>query len=77
MLLPVKVADIFRPPGRNVTDSCFHNVGHPLDRIAALVLDVKHLFVHLLHGHAASEHDGHSQIAAMAEAIGGHHILGV
>lgn len=66
------------PLGWNVTDSCFHNVGHPLDRIAALlVLDVKHLFIYHLHGHTASEHNGHSQIAAMAEATGGHHILGV
>lgn len=56
----------------------FSNIGHPLDKIAAfLVLDIKHLLVHLLHGHVASEHDGRSQIAAMAEVTGGHPVLGV
>ena len=32
---------------------------------AVLVLKVKGLLVHLLHGHVVSENDGHSQIATM------------
>ena len=37
---------------------------------AVLVLKVKGLLVHLLHGHVVSENDGHSQIATMAEVTG-------
>lgn len=37
---------------------------------AVLVLEGKHPLVHLLHGHVASENNGHSQIAATAEVTG-------
>lgn len=37
---------------------------------AVLFLKVKHLLVHLLHGHVVSENDGHSQIATTAEVTG-------
>ena len=43
----------------DVANSCFHVVGDPLDKVGAvLVLDVEHLFVHLLHRHTATEHGG-------------------
>ena len=40
-------------------------------------LDVEHLLVHLLHGHPASEHDGHGEVAAVPGVAGSHHVLGV
>merc|ERR1712051_643586 len=53
--------------GRNVTDAGHHVVGDPLDEVAAvLVLDVQHLLVNLLHGHAASEAGGHSEVPAVS-----------
>ena len=40
----------------NVTDSCLDIVGNPLDEVGrVLVLDIEHLLVHLLHGHATTE----------------------
>ena len=38
--------------------------------MAALVLEVKRLLIHLLHGRVVSENDGHSQIATMADVTG-------
>lgn len=59
------------PHEQNVADSCFHNIGRLPDKMAAvLFLKVKHLLVHLLHGHVVSENDGHSQIATTAEVTG-------
>ena len=40
-------------------------------------LDVEHLLVDLLHGHAAAEDGGHGEVAAVARVAGGHHVLGV
>ena len=40
-------------------------------------LDVEHLLVHLLHGHPASEHGGHGEVAAVPGVAGRHHVLGV
>ena len=64
--------------GRNVTDAGHHVVGDPLNEVAAvLVLDVQHLFVNLLHGHAASEAGGHSEVPAVSGVAGCHHVLGI
>ena len=64
--------------GRNVTHAGHHVVGDPLDEVAAvLVLDVQHLLVNLLHGHASSEAGGHSEVPAVSGVAGGHHVLGV
>ena len=42
--------------GRDVADSGLDVVGDPLHEVGAvLVLDVQHLLIHLLHGHAATE----------------------
>jgi hypothetical protein len=50
---------------RDVTDSRLHIVGDPLHEVGGvLVLNVQHLFVHLLHGHAATEDCSHCQISA-------------
>jgi len=64
--------------GRNVTDGGLDVVGDPFDEVGAvLVLDVEHLLVHLLHGHAATEHGGDGQVAAVTGVAGGHHVLGI
>ena len=39
-------------------------VRNPLDEVGGvLVLDVEHLLVNLLHGHAAAEHGGNGEVA--------------
>ena len=64
--------------GWDVADSGLHVVGDPFNEVAAvLVLDVEHLLVDLLHGHASTEHGGDGEIAAVAGVAGGHHVLGV
>merc|ERR1712170_308481 len=64
--------------GRDVTDSGLHVVGDPFHKVAAvLVLDIEHLLIHLLHGHAATEHGSHCQVAAMAGVTSSHHVLGI
>jgi len=53
-------------------------VRDPFDKVrAVLVLDVEHLLVDLLHGHASSEHGGNSQVSAVSRVAGGHHVLGI
>ncbi|KAK2504641.1 hypothetical protein MC885_007791 [Smutsia gigantea] len=50
------------PTGRDVAHGRLHVVGDPLHEVAAaLALHAQHLLVHLLHGHAASEHCSHRQ----------------
>lgn len=74
----MNVADILRPLGRNVTDSCLYVVWDPLNEVGqVLVLDIQHLFVHFLHGHATSEDCSNNQVAAMTWAAGSHHVLGI
>ena len=49
--------------GRDVADSSLDVVRDPLDEVGrVLVLDVEHLLVDLLHGHAAPEHGGDGQV---------------
>ena len=48
---------------RDVTDGGLHVVGDPLNEVSGvLVLDVEHLLINLLHGHAAAEDGGNSQV---------------
>ena len=62
----------------NVAHSGFDVVWNPFHEVAAvLVLDVQHLLVDFLHGHAATEHGGHRQVATMAWIAGSHHVFGV
>ncbi len=63
---------------RNVADGGLDVVWDPLDEVGrVLVLDVHHLLVDLLHGHAAAEDGSDSQVASVARVAGGHHVLGV
>jgi hypothetical protein len=51
-------------PWWNVTDSSLNIVRDPLDKVGVvLVLDVEHLLVHLLHGHA--EKSSNCEISAV------------
>jgi len=62
----------------DVADGGLNVVGDPFNKVAAvLVLDVQHLLVDLLHGHASSEHGGDSQVSSVSWVAGGHHVLGI
>lgn len=51
---------------------------HRQQQIAAvLVVDIKHLFVHLLHGNAAPEHRGHGQGVTIVAVTSGHSALAI
>ncbi len=64
--------------GGNVADGALDVVGDPLDEVrGVLVLDVEHLLVDLLGGHAATEEGGRGQVAAVAGIGGLHHVLRV
>ena len=53
-------------------------VGDPLDEVRrVLVLDVEHLLVDFLGRHAATEHGGGGQVAAVTGVRSAHHVLGV
>mmetsp|Transcript_39503 Transcript_39503/g.92820 ORF Transcript_39503/g.92820 Transcript_39503/m.92820 type:complete len:372 (-) Transcript_39503:71-1186(-) len=64
--------------GGDVADGGLDVVGDPLDKVGGvLVLDVEHLLVHLLGRHAATEHRGGGEVAAVAGVGGAHHVLGI
>ena len=64
--------------GWDVTDSGLDVVGDPFNEVAAvLVLHVEHLLINLLHGHAATEHGGNGEVAAVTWVAGSHHVLGI
>merc|ERR1719331_34440 len=53
-------------------------VGDPLNEVrGVLVLDVEHLLVDFLGGHAASEDGGGGEVASMSWIGGAHHVLGI
>merc|ERR1719498_1969104 len=61
----------------NVADGGLDVVRDPLNEVRrVLVLDVEHLLVNLLHGHAATEDSADGEVPAMAGVAGGHHVLG-
>merc|ERR1719438_267582 len=62
----------------NVTDSSLDIVGDPFNKVGAvLVLDVEHLLVDLLHGHAATENSSNCEVSSVSWITGGHHVLGI
>merc|ERR1719267_137071 len=62
----------------DVTDGGLDVVRDPLDEVrGVLVLDVEHLLVDLLGGHAATEEGGAGEVAAVTRVGGTHHVLGV
>merc|ERR1711970_380356 len=64
--------------GGDVTDGGLDVVGDPLHEVrGVLVLDVEHLLVDLLGGHAATEEGGAREVATVTGVGGAHHVLGV
>merc|ERR1719370_2261135 len=64
--------------GRDVADGGLDVVGDPFHEVGTvLVLDSKHLFVHLLHGHPSSEHSRHGEITSVPGVASSHHVLRV
>eukprot|EP00162_Nutomonas_longa_P015877 comp22433_c1_seq1/m.54978 comp22433_c1_seq1/g.54978 ORF comp22433_c1_seq1/g.54978 comp22433_c1_seq1/m.54978 type:complete len:484 (+) comp22433_c1_seq1:197-1648(+) len=64
--------------GRDVANGGLDVVRDPLHKVGGvLVLDVEHLLVDLLGGHAAAEDGGSGEVATMARVGGSHHVLGI
>ena len=64
--------------GWDIANGGLHVVGDPFHKVGAvLVLDIEHLLVHFLHGHAATEHGSHGEVAAVTWVAGSHHVLGI
>merc|ERR1712193_241311 len=64
--------------GGDVADGGLDVVGDPLHEVGGvLVLDVEHLLVNLLGGHAATEEGGASEVATVTGVSGAHHVLGI
>jgi hypothetical protein len=63
---------------RDVADGRLDVVRDPLDELGGvLVLDVEHLLVDLLGGHAATEHALGGELSAVTRVSGAHHVLGI
>ena len=63
---------------RDVTDGRLDVVGDPFHKVRrVLVLDVEHLFIDFLGGHATTEHGGSGEVATMTRVGGAHHVLGI
>merc|ERR1711908_187997 len=64
--------------GGDVADRRLDVVGDPLHEVrGVLVLDVEHLLVDLLGGHAATEEGGAGEVAAVTGIGSAHHVLGI
>jgi len=62
----------------DIANSGFNVVWNPLNEVrGVLVLDVEHLLVDLLGGHASSEEGGGGEVATVSGIGGAHHVLGV
>ena len=64
--------------GRDITNGRFDVVGDPLNEVRrVLVLDVEHLLIDLLGGHAASKDSGCGEVTTVTGVGSAHHVLGV
>ena len=64
--------------GGNIADGRLDVAGDPLDEVGrVLVLDVQHLLIDLLGGHASTEEGGGGEVATVTGIGGAHHVLGV
>ena len=62
----------------NIADGGLDIVRDPFDEVRrVLVLNVEHLFVDLLHRHAASEDGSDGEISAVSRIARSHHVLGI
>jgi len=63
---------------RDITDGGLDVVGDPLNEVrGVLVLDIEHLLIDLLGGHAASEHSGGGEVSTVSGVGSAHHVLGI
>ena len=61
---------------RDVANGCLDVVGDPLNKVGAvLVLNVEHLLINLLHGHASTEHGSDSEVPSVTRITSSHHVL--
>jgi len=64
--------------GGDIADGGLDVVGDPFNEVGrVLVLNVEHLLVNFLGGHAATEHGGGGEVTAVTGVGGAHHVLGV
>merc|ERR1712195_169644 len=64
--------------GGDITDGRLDVVGNPLNEVrGVLVLDVEHLLVDLLGGHASYEEGGGGQVASVTRVGSAYHVLGI
>jgi len=64
--------------GRNIANRGLDVVGNPFDEVrGVLVLDVKHLLIDLLGGHAATEEARGSEVTTVTRISGAHHVLSI
>merc|ERR1712061_732265 len=63
---------------RNVANSSLDVIRNPFHEVGTvLILNSKHLLIHLFHRHPSSEYSGHRQITSMSGITSCHHVLGV
>merc|ERR1719481_2325554 len=76
--VPNESGSHFQTSGRNVAHSSFDVVRNPFDKIAGvLILNSKHLFIDLLHRHAAPEDSSHGEIPTVPRITCRHHVLSI
>merc|ERR1711878_33136 len=64
--------------GRDIADGRLDVVGDPLNEVrGVLVLDVEHLLINFLGGHAATEDSGGGEVTTVTGVRGAHHVLGI
>ena len=64
--------------GRDIADGGLDVVGDPLNEVrGVLVLDVEHLLIDFLGGHAASEDSGGGEVTSVTGVGSAHHVLGI
>merc|ERR1712195_363302 len=64
--------------GGDITDGRLDVVGNTLNEVrGVLVLDVEHLLVDLLGGHASSEEGGGGEVSSVSGVGSAHHVLGI
>merc|ERR1712054_487743 len=62
----------------DIADGGLDVVGDPFNEVrGVLVLNVEHLLVNFLGGHAATEHGGGSEVTSVSWVGGAHHVLGI
>ena len=65
-------------PGWNVTNGGLDVIRNPFNEVRrVLVLNIQHLLIDFLHGHASTEDGGDGQVTTVARVAGSHHVLSI